>query len=107
MAKLRVNSFSVSLDGYGAGPSQSLQNPLGIGGENLHHWMFGTRTFRRLFGNEGGATGVDDDDFVRLHRLGADAVKQAADVLGFVVRADDDGNLHEPGLDRRNAVFSS
>ena len=61
MAKLRVNSFSVSLDGYGAGPSQSLQNPLGIGGENLHHWMFGTRTFRRLFGNEGGATGVDDD----------------------------------------------
>jgi dihydrofolate reductase len=61
VAKLRVNSFSVSLDGYGAGPSQSLQNPLGIGGENLHHWMFGTRTFRQLFGNDGGATGVDDD----------------------------------------------
>ena len=61
MSKLRVNSFSVSLDGYGAGTSQSVQNPLGIGGENLHHWVLGTRTFRQLFGNEGGSTGVDDD----------------------------------------------
>ncbi|HUQ51033.1 MAG TPA: dihydrofolate reductase family protein [Gammaproteobacteria bacterium] len=61
MSKLRVNSFSVSLDGYGAGPRQSRETPLGVGGENLHHWMFGTRTFRQLFGREGGATGVDDD----------------------------------------------
>ena len=61
MSKLRVNSFTVSLDGYGAGPSQSLKEPLGAGGEKLHRWMVGTRTFRRLFGNEGGSTGVDDD----------------------------------------------
>ena len=61
MTKLRVNSFSVSLDGYGAGPNQSLQEPLGVGGETVHHWMFGTRTFRQLFGNEGGSTGVDDE----------------------------------------------
>ncbi|HXS79825.1 MAG TPA: dihydrofolate reductase family protein [Gammaproteobacteria bacterium] len=61
MSKLRVNSFSVSLDGHGAGPNQSLQNPLGVGGENLHHWVVGTRTFRQLFGNQGGSTGVDDD----------------------------------------------
>jgi dihydrofolate reductase len=61
MSKLRVNSFSVSLDGYGAGPKQSLQEPLGVGGETLHHWVFGTRTFRKIFGNEGGGTGVDDD----------------------------------------------
>ncbi len=60
MSKLRVNSFSVSLDGYGAGPRQSLQEPLGVGGETLHHWVVGTRTFRQLFGNEGGSTGVDD-----------------------------------------------
>jgi dihydrofolate reductase len=60
MAKLRVNSFSVSLDGYGAGPNQSMQEPLGVGGETLHHWMFGTRTFRELFGNKGGSTGIDD-----------------------------------------------
>jgi dihydrofolate reductase len=61
MAKLRVNSFCVSLDGYGAGPNQSVQDPLGVGGENLHHWLVGSRTFRKLFGKEGGSTGVDDD----------------------------------------------
>jgi len=61
MPKLRVNSFSVSLDGYGAGPSQSVQDPLGVGGENLHHWVVATRTFRQLFGNQGGSTGADDD----------------------------------------------
>jgi len=60
MSKLRVNSFSVSLDGYGAGPSQSLENPLGVGGMRLHHWAWGTRTLRQTFGNEGGSTGVDD-----------------------------------------------
>ena len=61
MSRLRVNSFSVSLDGYGAGVSQSLQQPLGLGGENLHHWMFGTRMFRELFGGQGGSAGVDDE----------------------------------------------
>ena len=60
MSRLRVNSFSVSLDGYGAGVSQSLQQPLGLGGETLHHWMFGTRMFRELFGGQGGSTGIDD-----------------------------------------------
>ena len=61
MTKLRVHSFSVSLDGYGAGPSQSLQDPLGVGGMKLHHWAWGTRTLRQMFGNEGGSTGVDDE----------------------------------------------
>jgi dihydrofolate reductase len=61
MSKLRVNSFSVSLDGYGAGPIQTVKDPLGVGGENLHHWVVGTRTFRQLFGNQGGSTGADDD----------------------------------------------
>jgi dihydrofolate reductase len=61
MSKLRVNSFSVSLDGYGAGPKQTLKEPLGVGGEAVHHWMFGTRTFRQLYGNPGGSTGVDDE----------------------------------------------
>jgi dihydrofolate reductase len=60
MSKLRVNSFSVSLDGYGAGPNQSLEEPLGVGGETLHRWIIGTRTFRKIFRNEGGSTGVDD-----------------------------------------------
>jgi dihydrofolate reductase len=65
MAKLRVQSFSISLDGYGAGPDQDLANPLGVGGMALHHWAFTTRTFRRMFGQEGGSTGVDDDFAVR------------------------------------------
>lgn len=61
MSKLSVRSFTVSLDGYGAGPDQSLSAPLGQGGRTLHEWMFATRTARRMFGQEGGETGVDDD----------------------------------------------
>jgi len=61
MAKLRVQCFSISLDGYGAGPNQNLDNPLGVGGEALHQWMLPTRTFRKMSGQEGGATGIDDD----------------------------------------------
>lgn len=61
MTKLRVHGYSISLDGYGAGPRQSLEHPLGVGGEGLHPWMIGTRTFQKLFGKEGGSTGVDDD----------------------------------------------
>ena len=61
MAKLRVHAFSISLDGYGAGPDQSRENPLGVGGEELHEWMFPTRTFQEMQGNDGGTTGVDDE----------------------------------------------
>ena len=60
MTKLRVQSFSISLDGYGAGPNQDLANPLGIGGTAMHEWLFATRTFQRMLGNDGGATGIDD-----------------------------------------------
>lgn len=61
MSKLRVNNFSLSLDGFGAGPDQSLDNPLGVGGEALHDWFVPTRTFQQAHGKEGGTTGVDDD----------------------------------------------
>jgi hypothetical protein len=54
MPKLRVHAFGISVDGYGAGPSQNLENPLGIGGMALHDWAFPTRTFQRMFGNDGG-----------------------------------------------------
>lgn len=60
MPKLRVMSFSLSLDGFGAGPEQSLDNPLGVGGMGLHQWAFATRTFRTMFGQDGGSTGIDD-----------------------------------------------
>jgi len=59
--KLKVNAFSISLDGYGAGPNQSLENPLGVGGQGVHQWFFPTRTFQKMQGNQGGATGPDDD----------------------------------------------
>lgn len=61
MAKLRVHGFTISVDGYRAGPSQSLENPLGVGGLALHDWMFPTRTFQGMHGEGGGATGIDDD----------------------------------------------
>jgi dihydrofolate reductase len=62
MSKLRVAAFSVSLDGFGAGPDQSLQNPLGVGGKQLHQWAFRTRTFQAMFGTpEKGETGVGED----------------------------------------------
>jgi dihydrofolate reductase len=61
MAKLRVHTFAISLDGYGAGPNQDLHNPIGVGGGALHDWAFATRTFRQMFGTDGGTTGVDDD----------------------------------------------
>jgi dihydrofolate reductase len=61
MSKLRVHSFSISLDGYGAGPDQVLDNPLGVGGEALHEWVFPTRTFQQMYGNDSGTTGINDD----------------------------------------------
>jgi dihydrofolate reductase len=63
MSSLRVQSFSISLDGYGAGPRQSLEHPLGVGGLALHEWAFATRTFRRMHGSkasEEGTTDIDD-----------------------------------------------
>ena len=72
MTKLRVHCFAVSLDGYGAGPDQSLENPLGVGGETLHEWFFPTRTFRAMLGQDGGSTGIDDQFAVRgFQNIGA------------------------------------
>jgi dihydrofolate reductase len=60
MPRLLVNAFSISVDGYGAGPGQGLDDPLGRGGESLHEWLFPTRTFQRMSGKDG-TTGIDDD----------------------------------------------
>jgi dihydrofolate reductase len=59
MSKVRVGGFSISLDGFGAGPEQSLEHPLGKRGPVLHQWMFGTRFFHTMIGKEGGSDGVD------------------------------------------------
>jgi len=61
MSKLKVACFTVSADGFGAGSDQSLEKPLGVGGETLHEWFYPTRTFQAMLGQSGGVTGVDDD----------------------------------------------
>ena len=80
MSRLRVNAFGMSIDGYGAGPDQSLENPMGVGGMALHQWVFGTKTFQRVLGDTAaplaGAQpprgGVDDDFAARgFENLGA------------------------------------
>ncbi len=78
MSKLKVLCFSVSADGFGAGPSQSLANPLGAGGMGLHEWVFPTQTFQAMHGEmlgggqTTGATGVDDQFAARgFENIGA------------------------------------
>ncbi len=73
MTKLRVDSYTLSIDGFGAGPEQSLANPLGVGGPALHGWLFPTRTLQsNLFGKDDGETGIDDDFAARgFHNVGA------------------------------------
>lgn len=61
MSRLIVSSFGVSIDGFGAGPNQTLDNPLGVGGPALMEWAFTTRTFQQMHGGGGGSTGIDDD----------------------------------------------
>jgi dihydrofolate reductase len=61
MSRLIVSSFGLSIDGFGAGPHQSLEHPLGVGGPGLMDWLFGTRTFQQMHGGGGGATGIDDE----------------------------------------------
>jgi dihydrofolate reductase len=65
MSRVRVGCFSVSLDGYGAGPKQDLTNPLGVGGEELHEWMFPPPTSQPSDGAGQGRTGIDDDFVAR------------------------------------------
>ncbi len=72
MSKLRVACFGVSLDGFGAGPGQTLENPLGVGGPALHEWFFPTETFQKMHGQGSGTTGVDNDFATRgIEGIGA------------------------------------
>ena len=81
MPHLRVHNVSLSLDGYLAGPEQSLEHPLGVGGRLLHEWAFATRSFRRTHGMPGGAEGVDDD-FVRRGDVGIGATIMGRNMFG-------------------------
>jgi dihydrofolate reductase len=83
MSKLRVHNFSISLDGYGAGPRQDRENPLGVGGEALHAWFVVTRTFRQMQGKTDGTTGPDDD-FARRGAKGIGAYIMGRNMFGPV-----------------------
>ena len=65
MSRVRVHNFAISLDGFAAGRDQSLSDPLGVDGERLHEWVFETRSGRRMMGEDGGETGVDDNFIAR------------------------------------------
>jgi dihydrofolate reductase len=72
MSKVKVAAFSISLDGYGAGPDQSLETPLGKGGEQLHKWFLPTKVFQKMTGKSGGVDGIDNDFAERsFENLGA------------------------------------
>jgi dihydrofolate reductase len=72
MTRVRVEAFTISVDGYGAGPNQDITNPLGVGGENLHQWMIPTRTFQKVQFGKDGTTGIDDDFAARgFNNVGA------------------------------------
>jgi len=72
MSRLRINCFAISVDGYGAGPDQSLDDPLGVGGETLHEWFVPTRTFQKMLGKDSGTTGIDDEFAARgMANIGA------------------------------------
>jgi dihydrofolate reductase len=73
VSRVRVAGFSISIDGYGAGPDQTREEPLGRGGEALHEWMFGTRTFREMQRQEGGSADDANERFARRSMEGMGA----------------------------------
>src|SRR2546423_187173 len=83
MPKVGVHNFAISLDGYGAGPRQGQEYPLGVGGEELHGWYLGTRGFREMHGQTGGTTGPDND-FAKRFGEGVGAYIMGRNMFGPV-----------------------
>ena len=84
MPELRVHNFAVSLDGYGAGPDQSVDDPLGVDAQRLHEWVFETRTGRQMIGEEGGDQGGIDDRFLARGTAGIGATIMGRNMFGPV-----------------------
>src|SRR4051812_33077191 len=78
MGEVRVRGFAVSIDGFGAGPDQGLEHPMGKGGRELHKWFFPTRTFRSMIGQDGGT----DDRFARATAEGFGAFILGRNMFG-------------------------
>jgi dihydrofolate reductase len=83
MPRLRVHNFTISLDGYGAGPNQRLEEPLGEGGRELHEWIFRTRSGRAMLGEDDGESGINDDLF-RARTTGIGATIMGRNMFGPV-----------------------
>src|ERR1700691_3046344 len=81
VTKGRVDSFSISIDGFGAGPDQHPEQPLGVGGHALHEWIFATKSGRTMIGESGGSEGVDDAMF-RRNLEGAGSVLMGRNMFG-------------------------
>jgi dihydrofolate reductase len=83
MPRVRIHNVSISLDGYMAGPDQSLDHPLGVGGEQLHDWLVATQSWRGIHGRNGGEAGVDSD-FAGRSDVGIGAVVMGRNMYGPV-----------------------
>src|SRR3984893_14451319 len=81
MPKLRAHNIAISLDGYMAGPDQSLENPLGIGATRLHEWVFATRTGNQMLGIDAGSEGLDDA-FIAQGTVGIGATIMGRNMFG-------------------------
>jgi dihydrofolate reductase len=81
MPKLRVHNLSISVDGYAAGPNQDVDNPLGVGGPELHEWVFATRSGRRMLATNGGDEGLDDQ-FIAEGDVGIGATVMGRNMFG-------------------------
>ena len=102
MSRLVVRNYSISLDGYATGPHQDLENPLGVGGTQLHEWIFATRTGCRMIGREGGNDGLDDAFFSK-RKSGVGATIMGRNMFG-PIRAP--GQERVDGLVGRGASVS-
>jgi dihydrofolate reductase len=81
MPRLRVHNFSVSIDGYGAGPDQDVDNPIGVGGLGLHEWVFATRAWHKRQNTDGGDEGLDDK-FIKEADKGIGATIMGRNMFG-------------------------
>jgi dihydrofolate reductase len=91
MRKLRVHNFSISIDGYGAGPEQDVDNPLGVGGLSLHEWVFATRAWHKRQNTEGGEEGLDDR-FIEAGDVGIGATIMGRNMFGPIRGSWSDAN---------------
>jgi hypothetical protein len=109
MSKVKISGFTISADGFGAGPNQDLQNPLGVGGTLLHQWLVGTQSFQDMHGQKGkGSVGAGNNTFYFVTdgiRSALDQAKNAANGKDIRIGGGvDDPPIPPSRLSRRNPL---